>query len=316
MDFPTFCKMILCGLPDILTMIIPMCFLISGIHVCHKMKTDQELIVMMTSGKSVFSIAKPLLFLAILLSMSMFYIQSDLTPFSHKNMEIIQRHVRNKISMSVIRPGAFNILGNSVVYIDSKTENSLDNIFISYIPNGSNKTNIITAKSGRYDIRENKLLITLINGFRQALGEKNDVISTVKFEEFSYDVTDFIKRFSSSSDKPHEKTQKELFELANTTKENKLRIKYLSEAYGRYATSSIPFINCLFIALFLIIASSKTDRVKRLIQTFSAGLTVQIGIISLVNLSRKFEVFLIYEHIIIILVILTISIFAFSKKKI
>lgn len=313
----TFCKMILCALPDILTMIIPLCFLISGMHVLHRLRSDQELIVMMTSGKSTFALARPIILFALLLSVIMFHSQANLTPFSHKNMETIQRHMKNKISMSIIRSGVFNVLGNSVIYIGSKTDNSLDNIFISYIPSRfSNKTNIITAKSGIYNISQNKMFIVLINGFRQVIGEDHNVISTMKFKEFSYDVTDFMKRYTPSTNKPHEKTQKELFESANSTQDREIRAKYLAEAYGRYITSASPLIAALCVSIFLIIANNRGNRFRGLIKTFVSGLIIQLGLISLVNLSRKIEGFITYEFIITFSIFVVLFIIAFRKRKI
>ncbi len=307
----------LCALPDILTMIVPLCFLISGIHVLHKLRSDQELIVMMTSGKSVFEVSKPIILFASLLSLIMFHMQANLTPLSYKNMETIQEHIRNKISMSIIKPGIFNVLGNSIIYIGAKTDNSLDDIFISYIPSRfSKKTNIITAKSGIYNISENKLFIVLINGFRQVIGENYNVISTMKFKKFAYDISDFMKRYASSSNKAHEKTQKELFNLANSTQNQKMRSKYLAEAYGRYITSSSPLIVSLCISIFLIMANSKGDKFRNLIKTFISGLITQIGLISLVNLSRKIEGFIIYEFIITFSLFIFLFVIAFNKKKI
>lgn len=313
----TFLRIILCALPDILTMVIPICFLISGIFIFYKMKTDQELIAIMTSGKSILAIAQPLLIFAFLQSCIMLYTQTVLTPYAYTKMASIQNHIKNKVSMSVIKPGIFNVLGSSTVYIGSKTDSSLNNIFISYIPNNrAHKTNIITAKSGHYDITGNRMFIKLVNGFRQVLDKENNVIANMKFSEFSYDITDFVKRYSSYTARPHEKTQKELFESAQTASDPQIYLQHIAEAYGRYIISSAPIISALFIAILLITADSRTKRIAGLLKSSMAGIISQISIIHFVNLSRKINGFIFYEYIIISFLIIVLSFIAFFPKKI
>jgi lipopolysaccharide export system permease protein len=314
--FSMFCRLILCTLPEIASTISPVCFLISGMYVFHRMRNDQEIVIMMTSRKSIFSIATPLMFFALILSVVMYYAQANLTPMSHKNLIDISQKVRNQVSMSIVKPGVFNILGSSVVYIGSKTNTSLFDVFISYIPKKTPfKTNIISAKSGTYEINNNRLYITLKNGNRQVLDAQNRLLSILKFERFSFEVTDFVKRYSSKSERPHEKTQKELFEEAKRTSNNKLKMQYLSEAHGRHIISVLPILNALLISWFLIVASSRERRWHGLLKCFTGGVVGQICVISLVNMSGKIENLLFYNYAIVMLLVYILIYFSFLKKN-
>lgn len=280
------------------------------------MRSDQEIVVMMTSSKSTFSIAEPLLFFAAILSVVMYYAQVNLIPISHKSLIDISQKVRSQVSMSIIKPGVFNVLGNSVIYIGAKTNDSLVDVFISYIPKKTPlKTNIISAKSGSYEINNNRLYITLKNGSRQVLDEQNKPLSVLKFERFSFEVTDFVKRYSTKSEKPHEKTQKELFEEAKKASVDKIKLRYLSEAHGRYVISVLPIINALFISGFLIIASNRERRWHGLLKCFAGGVVGQIFVISLVNISGKIENFLYYNYAIMAIFICILMHFSFLKNR-
>ncbi len=312
-DFITFCKLILWALPDIANMIIPICFLLSSMYIFHKMRTDQEIVVMMTSGKSNFNIARPFLLLATLLSITMYYMQANLTPISCKHLINIQHKIRNKVSMSIIKPGVFNILGSSLVYVGSKTNNSLDDVFISYIAKDSH-TNIITAKKGSYQIENNQMFITLNHGFRQVLDGNNDSISTFNFDSFSYDITSFVKRYSKYERGPHEKTQKELFHQAKAQKELAKKTELLAEAHGRYLISLLPIIDALIISLFLIVATHKERLWVGLAKAFSLGIIAQIGMISVINLSKKSITLINYNYLFIGAFIILLWYLAFIRR--
>jgi hypothetical protein len=246
----------------------------------------------------------------------MYYTQANLIPISHKSLIDISQKVRSQVSMSIVKPGVFNVLGSAVIYIGAKTNTSLVDVFISYIPPKTPlKTNIISAKSGAYEINNNRLYITLKNGSRQVLDEQNKPLSVLKFEKFSFEVTDFVKRYSTKSEKPHEKTQKELFEEAKKTSINKTKLRYLSEAHGRYVISILPIINALLISGFLITASNRERRWRGLPKCFVGGIVGQIFVISLVNISGTIESFLHYNYAIMAIFIFILIRFSFSKSR-
>ena len=61
-------KMTTLALPNLLVMIAPFALLISVVHVLNRLSTDSELIVHTAGGGTVWSLAKPLLALAVMVS--------------------------------------------------------------------------------------------------------------------------------------------------------------------------------------------------------------------------------------------------------
>lgn len=279
------------------------------------MQRDKEITVMMTSGNSRFSIAVPLIFFSTLVSTSIFYLQAKLTPASYNHLTSITQQIQNKVSMSIIKPCVFNSIGSSIIYVGSKTDKSLNDVFISYIPNNKkDSTNIITAKSGSYKIYGKQLFITLKNGVRQVFDENHRAISTLKFDTFSYDVSEFINRYSGKVKKPHEKTQTELLNEANKTMDNKHRIRCLSEVYSRYSMSAIPIVNALLIAFFLIRAGNRVRHIGNVARCFTYSILFQTAITVITNASKKTEIFMHYSYILIIITIFILSYISFGKK--
>jgi lipopolysaccharide export LptBFGC system permease protein LptF len=307
-----FSKLIFCILPDVMGIIIPLSFTIALTHVFYKMRIDREIIVIMTSGKSVQSIVASSFVFAIMLSITMYNVRANISPISYKSLSNIQQKIKSKVSMAVIKPGVFNSLGNSLVYIGEKTNNSLKDVFVSYI--SKNLTmNIITAEHGGYEMLNNRVFITLINGFRQVLNSKNEVIQTLRFDKFSYDITEFIKKYTDSTKNLHSKTQDELFAEAKKEKDYHKRLKLLSEANGRYVMSFLPIVNMLWVAIFLL------RRRRKLwfgcASSFFLSVVCQLLLTIAVNLAGQYEFLLFYNYIFVLVCIVFLLYVFFCLKK-
>ncbi|MDR3030986.1 MAG: LptF/LptG family permease [Holosporales bacterium] len=299
----SFLKLIFCSISDIAGITLSICSLIASISVFYKMQIDKEILVFMASGKSKISISSPLFTFSCFIAVLILIFQTMLIPSSYKKLINIQDQIRNQISMSIVKPGVFNVVGDSIIYIREKNENSLNDVFISYIPrNKKSHTNIITAKSGSYSMKDNNLIIELRAGYRQELDENNNAISTLKFENFSYDVTEFIKNFSKKIRKLHEKTQKELRIESETAKDISIKNKCLAEYHRRLTLPFIAIINAIVLSAFMISPNFKIRHGIRALKTFLCGIVCQICVMTMINASTKY-IFLIPINYFAILVI-------------
>jgi lipopolysaccharide export LptBFGC system permease protein LptF len=279
------------------------------------MQADKELLIFMTSGGGIFAFARPVFFFFSCISSIVFLIQSSLTPYAHRALIGLQDKIHNQISMSVVKQGVFNVVGDSVIYIGKKTENTIEDVFISYITkNGKMNTNIITAKSGRYVLDQENLFITLDKGFRQELDENNSIISMLSFDTFSYNVSQFVKKYTGRVSKIYEKTQAELLDMAQKAESLKLRNKYLSEYHGRIVMSLIPLINAAIGLGFILTSGIRGRRSAQSIGIFLCGVISQIIVMTLVNASSRYHV-LIYANYFIVFVIFLALIFVILKKN-
>jgi lipopolysaccharide export LptBFGC system permease protein LptF len=217
--------------------------------------------------------------------------------------------------MSVIKQGVFNVVGDSVIYIGKKTENTIEDVFISYIPKGGKmNTNIITAKSGHYVVDRDNLFITLDNGYRQELDENNSMISMLSFENFTYNVSQFVKKYTKRKSKIYENTQSELLAMAKKIENLELRNKYLAEYHGRIAVSLIPFINAAISLMFVLTSGIRSRRSMHSVGIFLFGVIFQIIVMILVNASSKYSPLIHINYLIIFLIISMIILITLRKK--
>jgi lipopolysaccharide export LptBFGC system permease protein LptF len=297
-------------MPDIVGIISPISALISSISVSNKMNDSKEVLVLMTSGKSSFSILAPFLSFALIVSVIAFVFQGYISPYSQKSLCNLQEKVQNKISTSIIKPEIFNILGDSVIYIGKKNDNSIEDVFISYVPKGKKvNVNIITAKIGRYTISQDSLFIEFQKGFRHELDENNSIISTLEFKNFSYDVTQFVKRRSERGVKPHSKTQEELLDCIKSTNNMTIRNSCSSEFHGRFVISAISIVNSMIVALLMFRTSFRGRRKNFLsFWSFASGLLYQVLTMIISNASVKHGYLIVVNYLTAIMLIITLHI--------
>ncbi|GHT90112.1 hypothetical protein FACS1894113_5630 [Alphaproteobacteria bacterium] len=284
----SFLKMIFCIIPDISGIILPICFLIAAMSVFYKMQGDKELIVLMTGGQSKLSLCLPLFGFSILVAGFMLSLQAVLAPYSYKQLNNLHEQIRNQVSMSIVKPGVFNVIGSSVIYVSKKTDTSLEDVFISYVTkNKKAYSNIITAKKGSYALENNTLIISLESGYRQELDKNNEPISVLKFDNFSYDVTEFVHNFSQKIKKIHEKTQGELLRDAKNAKDIETKNKYISEYHRRLTMPFLAIVNAIIVSLFMMKPDYRAKRWKGSILAFLTGVCAQILLMTAINASAK-----------------------------
>lgn len=313
----TFLKLILCLSPWVCGIVFPICFLLSAIIAIHNLNTNKELTVLLCSGKSPLSIASPIVFWGSLISAIVMFLNIVGAPYAYKNFETMKEDIQTTVSINFLKIRSFNIIGHSVVYIGSREKNTLNNIFISYMPKKQNaNVNIITARRGAI-IRTNtkKIFIQLEKGCRQEIDKNDDVISTLMFDNLSYDITHLFKKFYKKSSKVNYKTQAELLQIARDDPDEKIKKNCLAEYHSRILISFASIINSLIVGIFLIIARERGRGRKDAVLAFSCGTICHIGLMVLLNMATKNIHLIFYNYIIVFAFILFLFLFFIKERN-
>jgi lipopolysaccharide export system permease protein len=271
------------------------------------MQIDNELITFMILGKSVISILRPLLTFTVCVSCSIFFLQAKISPYSYRHFFGVQEKIKNQVTTSIIKPGIFNVLGDSVVYIGKKKGTTVCDIFISYVPTEEkSNVNIITAKSGTYSAQGENLFIVLKNGCKQELDRNNLIISTLNFDSFAYDITQFFHRFKLAQTNERNYMQSELLSLAKETNDLIRKRIYVAEYFSRLITPCVPIVNIMFVAFFMIRPKGRNKRKSYIIKSFFSGITGQILISTLIHASTKNNNIIVFNYVMIFSIVFLI----------
>jgi lipopolysaccharide export LptBFGC system permease protein LptF len=282
--------------------------LIAMVAISIKMSNNNETQILMTSGKSISSISLPFISFATIVTSIVLCFQCYVAPRSLQNYDSLREQIQGKISMSIMKPKVFNVVGNSVVYFGKITKDSIENILISHISqNKELYCNIITAKVGQYIVDDNRLFIKLCNGYLQKLDKNNSVLSTLQFKNFSYDVTQFVKKYFEKSDKPYTKTQGELLVNIKNAENEKQKNACTAEFHKRLTAPFALIINALIVALFMLSPTFRRRKNSSIFRSFAYSALCQILLITSSNASFEHNFLIIANYIFILATIITLS---------
>ncbi len=103
----TLFEMTTLGLPNFMAIIAPFALLIAVMHTLNRLNSDSEIIVLTASGATNWTIARPVVILALLVSAFVAYVNHIGMPWSLRNLRTIVLDVRTDLLTQVIQPGRF-----------------------------------------------------------------------------------------------------------------------------------------------------------------------------------------------------------------
>ncbi len=103
-----FIKMTFLALPNLMALIAPVALLVASIHVLNRLNGDSELIVMTAGGGTIWTIARPLLLVALLVSIAVGLSNHFVLPWSLRTLRDYVIQVRTDLITQVIQPGRFS----------------------------------------------------------------------------------------------------------------------------------------------------------------------------------------------------------------
>ncbi len=184
-------------LPPFLVQIVPITLFCTILFVYQKLITDNELVVMESSGIARLNLAMPAILFAIIVMIASYTITIFINPYLNRLHESQKALIRDNYISSMLEEKVFNNLSKDLtIYINKQLDdNRLSGIIIYDQREGMPA--IITAQTAKLTPIDNGLLIELHKGSRQHLNQ-NKQIEILFFDSSSiivqYNKLDEIKR--------------------------------------------------------------------------------------------------------------------------
>ncbi|RZI46446.1 LptF/LptG family permease [Candidatus Finniella inopinata] len=289
----TYLSLIICLIPDLLSTILPICLLISGLYTYHKLKSDHELHVFYAIGLSPSQVARPLLLLAFLLMTSVFVINIFVAPLSFQHFRRQEFQIRNQFSLSWIREGTFNQVKGITTYVREHTRNGeLKGVFI-YNPQNQKTTlqsnkgvpYTIIAESGAVEKNKDGLFLILKKGIRQELNPVTQKIALFSFDTLKYHVPTDQDANAVRLAKPYEKPLAELFNPPENTDPRSVA-KMRVEGHQRLLLPWITIMNAFIAGAFTLLGSFNRRKGRyKIFLAATVSLLIHTTVVTLLNLS-------------------------------
>lgn len=190
-ELSKFLRMISFLLIEILSLILPICCLISSIITIYSLSHDRELIVLKTSGYDDSTIARPFLLFGSLICLLSILISHFLAPLSKKEFLETRSELRNKYLSFLLNDGIFNNqLPNKMIFINNRLDRkNVEGVFI-YDQSNPKRHITITSESGEITNTNKGPIFTLNNGTYQEENLDKGLISVSTFKSYRIDLTE------------------------------------------------------------------------------------------------------------------------------
>lgn len=268
-------KMTTLALPNLLVMIAPFALLISVVHVLNRLGTDSELIIHTAGGGTIWSLAKPLLALAAVVSMIMLFVNHVAMPWSLQTLRQIVVQVRADLLTQVIQPGRFSSPAKGLTFHirDRALTGELKGL-IMHDRRKAGEQNSYLADRGVLVEQDDTAYLVMNDGhIVRRIGKADPQIIT--FDTYAIDLSTFDSSTTRSRIKARELYTHQLLDPEMRNKASKRdRRKFVPELHERFASVLYPFAFVLIALATIGNAQSTRQNRNRALVT---GIVVAAG---------------------------------------
>ncbi|MEO1607979.1 MAG: LptF/LptG family permease [Pseudomonadota bacterium] len=284
-DVVTLVAMTTLAVPKLLAVIAPLALLIAAVHVLNRLNSDSELIVVTASGAPIWTVARPLLTLGLLVALLALLINHAIMPWSLRELRYKITQVRTDLITQVLQPGKFlSPEVNVVAHIRSRgldgtlygllMHDARKPIEISYL---AEKARVVKVDQSAYLAMEQGHIV------RGPLGITPQEI--LRFDNYAIDLDRFERKQAAHVWKPQERYFHELLVVDETAREGGYQERHFNaEFHERFSNALYPFLFVLVAIAFVGQAqSTRQNRNQNLAMTFVIAIAFRLGGLALNN---------------------------------
>jgi len=281
-------RMTTLALPNLMAIIAPFSLLIATIHTLNRLNSDSELIVLTASGATVWSTARPLLLLALLVSLGVAFVNHLGQPWSMRLLRQYIIQVRTDVLTQVIQPGQFSSPEDNLTF--HIRERALNGELLGLIVHDTRdktQSQSYLAERGVIVKRKPTNYLVMSQGHIVRRTNRDEPAQIVAFDKYAVDLDRFEKKFTESDDlKPRERYLGELLHPEPTSVNYKYEPgKFRAELHERSSNPLYPIAFAL-IALAAVgqAHSTRQSAIKQVTIAFVIATGFRLGGLALNNI--------------------------------
>ena len=281
-------KMTTLALPNLMAIIAPFSLLIACIHTLNRLNGDSELIVLTASGATIWRAAKPLMALALLVALSVGFVNHVGMPWSLKLLREYIVQVRANILTQVIQPGAFSSPEEGLTFHIREREPTGELLgLIVHDTRNKELNQSYLAERGIIVQRPPSNFMVMSKGHIVRRTDKDEPSQIIAFEKYAVDLDQFEKKMDEDGEdlKPRERYLSELMYPEETSASYKKSPgKFRAELHERFSNPLYPLAFAL-IALAAVgqARSTRQNRVQQVAIAAVLAAMLRLGGLALNN---------------------------------
>lgn len=246
----TYFYIVMLGSPQVIALLTPLAIFVGSVWSLNRIHKDSEIVVAQAAGMTRWQVASPLIRLAVVCAVLHLGVNLWVQPAAQRAMREAVAVARADLAAAMIRPGQFTTNGERLTfYAREQVGGELRGVMISDMTDPDYPTDILARTAALVTV-EGRPTLLLRDALSQQL-DNNQQLSILEFDQYMFDLTDFMKEDSELILKASDKYLHELFFVDRKDYfQNKEADGFLAEAHARLTT---PLLN-IVMALLAIVA--------------------------------------------------------------
>jgi lipopolysaccharide export system permease protein len=285
-DTLTFLKITTLALPNLMVLIAPVALLIASIHTLNRLNGDSELIVLTAAGATVWTVARPLLLLGLIVSMAVAAVNHVVMPWSLRQLRDLAAQVRTDLINQVIEPGRFASPDAGITFHirDRSRTGELYGILMNDSRDPKQNMSYL-AERGNIIKQGAQAYLLMRTGHIVRRSDPKEPPQIIVFDTYAVDLGNLERAASLPELKPRERFYSELANPAPDDPAFKRNPGYFrAELHERFANPLYPLA---FVMLALAFAgqaqSNRTNRTQLLFMGFALAIGSRLGGLAMNN---------------------------------
>ncbi|WP_339829365.1 LPS export ABC transporter permease LptF [uncultured Parvibaculum sp.] len=290
----TFFQLTALALPSTLIIVLPISLFCALLYTLHKLITDSEIVVMFSAGVSLWSVALPILAIAVAVSMVVLSFSVYIAPAGLRELKSRLYDIRTDVASSMIREGTFaNPTAGLTVYVRDRTPDGTT--YGILVHDSRNPAEPITymAETGSLVRGPRGPLLVMFNGNIQRVSRDGDeemgAATLLYFDKYSFDLSPYMQDHPSLVYEGRERYFNELIDPAPDDQYGQMhRDKLRSDAHERLAEGIFPTALALIaLAALLPAPFNRRGYAMRMATAAGAALGLRVAGFALANASKN-----------------------------
>ncbi len=281
-------KMTTLALPNLLALIAPFALLIAVMHTLNRLNGDSELIVFTASGATTWSVARPLIALALIVLTAVSFVNHIAMPWSLRELRSLIVEMRTDLLAQVIQPGRFSSPENGLTFhIRERAANGELRGLIMHDSRKGKEESSYLAEHGVIVKQDPTAYLIMTDGHIVRHPDPNEPSQIIAFDKYAIDLDEFEQKASDDLDlKPRERYYSELVNPdPNSQSFKRSPGQYVAELHERFSSPIYPIAFVLIaIASAGQARSTRQNRGQAIVAGFLAGAMARLAGLGVNNL--------------------------------
>ena len=272
------------ALPSTLIIVLPISLFCALLYTLHKLITDSEIVVMFSAGVSLWSIAKPILAIAIAVSFVVLSFSVYIAPAGMRELKSRIYDIRTDVTSSMIREGTFtNPTTGLTVYVRERAPDGTTHGILVHDSRNPDEPITYMAETGSMVQGPRGPLLVMFNGNIQRVSrddaEERGAATLLYFDKYKFDLSPYLK---NQPVLVYEGRERYFSELVNPSEDDQYgqsrRDKLLADAHERLVEGIFPMALALIaLAALLPAPFNRRGYAVRMAAAAGAALVLRVA---------------------------------------